>query len=250
LKRPIPSFSIEIRKRPGRVTGPGINARLFETKAPPLELDRDSHRAAAAIFAPRSTVVDPASASMGRVLPVLTFDQPLNSEAPNELSAASESERETLVADRPTPKSGDGSALRRNSRNRPVALPKESPSVANYGLEAAVDDPSEQRLKDGAKVSARKRRSTKIGSAKRTKAQTSHSSAPELNNQQVAFLDHDPSPRSEDRNSAAVADLQVSPSQLDEAAGRIRGRTIWGRYVTGDELKPGERWKARLRRRR
>jgi hypothetical protein len=36
------------------------------------------------------------------------------------------------------------------------------------------------------------------------------------------------------------------PSPTSEVAPTARKRTIMGRYVFGDELKPGERWKKRL----
>jgi hypothetical protein len=36
------------------------------------------------------------------------------------------------------------------------------------------------------------------------------------------------------------------PSPASEVAPTARKRTIMGRYVFGDELKPGERWKKRL----
>jgi hypothetical protein len=57
-----------------------------------------------------------------------------------------------------------------------------------------------------------------------------------------------PASLSEDQAPASlVVDLQAPSSNMNQAAPRIRKRPIWGRYVTGDELKPGERWKSRLR---
>ena len=41
--------------------------------------------------------------------------------------------------------------------------------------------------------------------------------------------------------------LGALPTSVDDAAPPNRKRTILGRYVFGDELKPGERWRQRLR---
>ena len=43
---------------------------------------------------------------------------------------------------------------------------------------------------------------------------------------------------------------QAAPSAADEVSPIARKRTILGRYVFGDELKPGERWKRLLRKTR
>jgi hypothetical protein len=40
------------------------------------------------------------------------------------------------------------------------------------------------------------------------------------------------------------------PPQISEVSPKVRKRTIMGRYVLGDELKPGERWKRLLRKTR
>jgi len=40
----------------------------------------------------------------------------------------------------------------------------------------------------------------------------------------------------------------TDPSHAGEVLPKLRKRTIMGRYVFGDELKPGERWKRLLQR--
>ena len=252
LKRPIPSFSVEIRRHPGRTTGPGLNARFFETKAALSEFDRDSHRAADAIFAPRSEVAASMMASTpaptGRVLPVLVIDQPSNTEPNNEFSAAANPERGSRAADRPTPRSRNGGASPPKSRNRTAPSPKVQPSIASNRSVSAVDVSPTPRPDDGAKLSTRKRPSKGSGNAKRASAQPRHAPAPPSNNKPSALMEHRPTPLSEDRHPASVvADLQVAPSKVNGASSRIHNRIIWGRYVTGDEPKPGERWRSRLR---
>jgi hypothetical protein len=252
LKRPIRSFSIEIRKRPGRATGPGINARLFETKAPLSEFDRDSHRAAAAIFAPRSAVVAPIitspSATAGRVLPVPVVDQPLNTEPHNDFSPEVESERESQTADKSTPRSRDGRASPSKSRILSAALPTEQPSVASDRPASAVEHSAKPRSDDGAKNSAPKRVTKESGNGKLARAQPPRASAPRSNSKPTALMEQRPASSSEDQApTSLVVDLQSPSSNMNQAEPRIRKRAIWGRYVTGEELKPGERWKSRLR---
>jgi hypothetical protein len=54
-------------------------------------------------------------------------------------------------------------------------------------------------------------------------------------------------PSSNDQLSAIEADSPAAiPSRVDDRSPQSRKRTIMARYVFGDELKPGERWKRRL----
>jgi hypothetical protein len=57
-------------------------------------------------------------------------------------------------------------------------------------------------------------------------------------------------PLPDDQRSAPEADSHASiPSVVDGRSPQGGRRTIMARYVFGDELKPGERWKRRLKRR-
>jgi len=54
-------------------------------------------------------------------------------------------------------------------------------------------------------------------------------------------------PLPNDQRSAIEADSPATiPSVVDNRSPQGRKRTIIARYVFGDELKPGERWKRRL----
>ena len=54
----------------------------------------------------------------------------------------------------------------------------------------------------------------------------------------------DPAP---DRFSLVVTDEQTAPaSGVDVRSPPAEKRTIMARYVFGDELKPGDRWKRRM----
>jgi len=60
-------------------------------------------------------------------------------------------------------------------------------------------------------------------------------------------LDASPVPAAKDRGFITRTDaLGALPTAVDDVSRPKRKRTIMGRYVFGDELKPGERWKRRL----
>ena len=59
--------------------------------------------------------------------------------------------------------------------------------------------------------------------------------------------DHRAKPLPNDQRSAREADSPAThPSRADDRSPQSRKRTIMARYVFGDALKPGERWKRRL----
>ena len=78
LKRNIPSFTVEVRRQPRRASNPSANGRLFETAPIRTAFDRDTQRAADAVFeakAPEQPLPDSApSAPKGRILPSLVVD--------------------------------------------------------------------------------------------------------------------------------------------------------------------------------
>ena len=78
MKRNIPSFTVEVRRQPRRASNPSANGRLFETAPIRTAFDRDTQRAADAVFeakAPEQPLPDSApSAPKGRILPSLVVD--------------------------------------------------------------------------------------------------------------------------------------------------------------------------------
>ena len=186
MKRPIPSFSVEIRKRPGRTADPGVKTRLFETNAPLSEFDRDSHRAPAAIFAPTSDVVAPIlapkSAPAGRVLPVLVVDQLLNTESRDELLPTTNIEQESQAADRPPPRSREGGASPSKLLIHSVPSPTARLSVASNRPVSSVDNSRQPTTDDGVKASEQKPLSKVSGNVERASALPTHASALRSNN--------------------------------------------------------------------
>ena len=80
MRRAIPSFTVEVRRRPRLATASNPDASSSETKSPQGGLDPESHRASAAAFGAkkmdRSPVEVAASPPKGRILPSLVAYEP------------------------------------------------------------------------------------------------------------------------------------------------------------------------------
>jgi hypothetical protein len=243
LKRNIPSFTVEVRRQPRRASNPSANGRLFETALARTAFDRDAQRAADAVFeakAPEPPLPDPApSAPKGRILPSLVVDD-----------AAARSFRE----DPPEfDESSRGPAKRRSARLQKTAKPSKprrisvsptaetappadsgvvsGPPFAAHPAEAIVVPPSEAAGSAGAP-----------GSHKAPKRRVKKRKVPEYD--RIAAWLAEPEP------TIIANSPRAAPSAADEVSPTARKRTILGRYVFGDELKPGERWKRLLRKTR
>jgi len=246
LKRPTPSFTVEIRRRPGRAASPGANFTLFEAKAPRPEFDRDTDRAIAAIFGPKSTVAAPVAAppppvSTGRVLTSLVVDRPLDEELETRLAPTAQAP-EAEAFERPAPRTRAKASPRSKSRPEPTAKAEDRPpliAVANAPQPLADEDagvaPEEWIWPAGPMVETI---SPKTAIAK-----------PNKSNSGNAGLDSRPAkPLPDNRDSSpAIGAAPTPPSAGSEVAAGARKRTIMGRYVYGDEPKPGERWRRKFR---
>ena len=127
LRRAVPSFTVEVRRRPRLATTSNPDAQLSETRSPQAGFDRESHRVAAAAFAAKKTnpsPVDVASSPKGRILPSLVPDESL---------------RRTLRDAAPTAAESD-----------PLPAPKRrdqaSKSPRNSGFSSAANAPLAERL--------------------------------------------------------------------------------------------------------
>jgi hypothetical protein len=80
LRRAVPSFTVEIRRRSRLATTLSPRAPSSEPRSPRAEFDREPHRAPAARFVAKEadpSPIDVASAPTGRILPSLVSDEPL-----------------------------------------------------------------------------------------------------------------------------------------------------------------------------
>jgi hypothetical protein len=78
LRRTVPSFTVEVRRRPRLATTSDPDAQSSETRSPRAGFDRESHRIAAAPFEVKEVDQSPVDVShpMRRILPSLIADGP------------------------------------------------------------------------------------------------------------------------------------------------------------------------------
>jgi hypothetical protein len=245
LRRAVPSFTVEVQRRP-RLATSNPDAPSFETKPPQAAFDRESHRAAAAVFGAkkmdRSPVVA-ASPPGGRILPSLVPEESLRRLLEDAAPTPAEPAPRSRAPKRPpvrTSKSKDqASKLPRNSSfssddNAPLAE-RLSPASRR-----TTREPSD----DGAGASPRDptRAPSQVvgGLALSAKAKRSDQTA-------ISRDDTRAQPLPDEQRSTTRTDSPATlPSMVDDRSPLGRRRTIMARYVFGDELKPGERWKRRL----
>jgi hypothetical protein len=104
LRRAIPSFTVEVRRRPRLATTSKPDVQSSETKLPQAAFDRASDRAAAAAFGANidSSPVDVApSRPRGRILPSLVPDEPRHRLLEDAPVPATDSERPSRAPKRP-----------------------------------------------------------------------------------------------------------------------------------------------------
>jgi hypothetical protein len=205
LRRAVPSFLVEVRRRPRLATTSNPDAPSSETKSSPARFDLESPPVAAEAFG--SKQVDPspidvaASPPRGRILPSLVPDESLRRLLEDAAPTPAESEPPSRAPKRPAV---------RTLKSKDQA----SKSPRNSSFSSDANAPLAQRL-----------------------STESHRT---------------PSEPSDDGAGASPRVTPTAPSQVvgesDGLAESAKGRrrTIMARYVFGDELKPGERWKRRL----
>ena len=151
LRRGIPSFTVEVRRRPRLATTSNPNAPSSETRPPQAAFDRESSRAAAAAFGAKmdSSPVDVApSHPRGRILPSLVPDEPRHRLLEDAPVSAADSEPPSRAPKRPLGralKRGDqASKSRRNSsfssgENAPLAERSSTNSQRTSSVQSDVE---------------------------------------------------------------------------------------------------------------
>ena len=245
MRRAVPSFTVEVRRR-SRLSTSNPDARSSETKSPRAGLDRESHRASAvtaATFEAKNadpSFVEVASTPRGRILLSLVPDEALRRPLRNTAPTPSDSDPPSRAPKRPPVRTSKGkdqaSQLPRNSRllsdeNAPVA---ESVSTKRRQASSVQSD-------EGAGVPPRVAATVQSqvvgdsgGLALSAKAKRRNTIAISRDHVSAKPLPND-----------LEADCPRT-SRVDDRSPQGRKRTIMARYVFGDELKPGERWKRRL----
>jgi hypothetical protein len=241
LRRAVSSFTVEVRRRPRLAITSNPHVQSSETKSPQAGFDRESHRVAAAAFEARKVApspVDVESSPGGRILPSLVPEESL---------------RRTLRDAAPTAAEPDPPSRAPKRRDQASKSPRNSgfSSAANApladGLSPKSRQPSNVQSDEGAGVSPRVETTEQSqvvgdsgGLALGAKARRRDKVAISRDDVGVRRL-----PR-EQRSAIGTDSPATLPSRVDDRSPQGRKRTIMARYVFGDELKPGERWKRRL----
>ena len=207
MRRAVPSFTVEVRRRPRLAITSNPDAQSSETKPPQAAFGRESHRAAAAAFGAKKMDGSPvdvaASHPRGRILPSLVPNEPRHHLLEDAPVSAADTEQPSRAPKRPS--------VRAPNRERGDQASK---SPRNSSLSSDENAPSAERS------------STK---SRRTSSVQSDEGA-------------DTTPKDPTRAPSQV--VGDNPGLALSARGRKR--TIMARYVFGDDDKPGERWKRRL----
>jgi hypothetical protein len=215
LRRAVPSFAVELRRRPRLATNSSQNPRLSETKILQAPFQRGSHRVAPAAFE-ATTSTSPANVALaqptGRILQCLVPDEPPRGQPREVLLSISLSDLTSVPQSRRRARaSGSGDQtkkLPRNSESSPIDITalQETRSTASH--------------RSSAGPTGEMTRVTPSGSA---------------------------DPLVKDRQSDTKIDIVTTPVPTIVGPPRqSRQRNIMARYVFGEELRPGERWKRRL----
>jgi hypothetical protein len=250
LRRAVPSFTVEVRRRSRLATTSSPNVQSSETKPPQVAFDRESHRAAAGAFEAKKVDQSPvdvaASHPKGRILQSLVPDEPLRRPLRNASSSAAESDPTSRAPKRPSVRPPKG----RDQTSKP---PRTSGSSSGESaplvdrLSAASRQPSSVRPDEGIGVSPSDPTTPPIQVVGNSRGLALRAKAKRRDKMPISLDDGRGTRLLNDQRSAIAADpLATPPSSVDERARQSRKRTIMGRYVFGDELKLGERWKRRL----
>jgi hypothetical protein len=253
LRRAVPSFTVEVRRRPKRATTSKPDAQLSETRFPHAGFDRESHRVADAAFEVKKvdqSPVDVASTPKGRILPSLVPDESLRRSLRDAALTPAEFDPPSQAPKRPPVRTSKGkdqaSKLPRNSRFS-------SDQSAPVDARASTTSPQTASVQsdDGAAVSPRVATTAQSQVVGDSSGLALSANAKRRNTIAISRVDLGAKPLPIDRRSAIGTDSPATlPSIVDDGSPQSRKRTIMTRYVFGDELKPGERWKRRLLKRR
>jgi hypothetical protein len=251
LKRAVRSFTIETRQTKRRLKSGSGSTGLFEAAPVPTALSEQPHRVAEALFKagaaiPSAAIIAP-SATTGRILPSLIDAATLTAPSKSRVSGRDAKPRSVAKPRGRAPRSDDeGGAAQTGDRKRGPEnenVTAVSPHRAPIRASEFVEPP----LAVAATLSTEPRATTRAGARK--------AAAPKPKK-----LTPLPVERHEDmdvvrlasasRSAIAATESMSVPSSPSEPSSSNRKGRILGRYVFGNELKPGENWKRRLHARR
>ena len=244
MRRAVPSFTVEIRRRSGLAPTTSPRAPSSATRSPQAEFGRESHRAPVGFVAKEAdpSPVEVASAPKGRILPSLVRDEPLRRTLRDAPLTPAEFAPSSRAPKRPSQRKDQATKLPQTSSGSP----HESQQVVEEQLTASRQM-SPVRSDEGAGASSRAqtRAPSQVGGDSHDLALGAK--AKRFNKIAVSRDDVRAKPLLDDQGSTTRTDPPaLLSSTVDDRSPRSRKRTIMAHYVFGDALKPGERWKRRL----
>jgi hypothetical protein len=250
LRRVVPSFTVEVRRRPRLAITSSPIVRSPETKPPQAAFDRESHRAAAAAFEAKKVDQSPvgvaASYPKGRILPSLVADEPLRHLLRDASLSTAESEPTSRPLKRPSVRPLKGGAQASKPPRNSGSSSAESTPLADR-LSAGSLQPSSARRDEGIGVSPSDPTTAPSQVVGNSGGPAPRAKAERRAKMPISLDDARATPLLNDQRSPMRTDSRATPPMsVDERSRQSRKRTIMGRYVFGDELKSGERWKRRL----
>jgi hypothetical protein len=249
LRRAVPSFTVEIRRRSRLATTLSLRAPSSETKFPQAEFDRELHRAPAVGFVAKEVdpaPVEAASAPTGRILPSLVSDEPLRVALRDAAPAPAESAPISRAPKWP-------SARPPQRKDQATKVPQDS-SASAHERQPVVEEQltASRRLSrvqsdEGAGASPRGQTGALSQVGGESHALALNAKAKRIDKNATSRDDVKAKPLRDDQRSATkTASAAPLASRIDGRSPESRKRTILARYVFGDALKPCERWKRRL----
>jgi hypothetical protein len=248
LRRAVPSFTVEVRRRPRLATNPSQELQSSETMTRPAAFE--SHRLAAAAFGAADMPNQPsddgaASYPKRRILESLVLEKPPVGRLEDELLSAATSKPKSRARKPPSVRARMGkdhtSKLSRNLEASPELTAKGADRSSVTSVRSSVS-PSDGTIASSGVPTATTNRvvGNSGGPAPRPKAKRRVQIPIVLDASSVPVSTKDP------RSITRTESLGALPTAVADVSRPNRKRTIMGRYVFGDEHKPGERWKRRL----
>jgi hypothetical protein len=246
LRRAVPSFTVEVRRRPRLATTSSQDAQSSDAKTRPAAFERESHRVAAATFGAKTSTQSSgdsaASRPKGRILQSLVPEKAIGGQLQDAQSSAATSNPMSRAQKPPSVRAPKGEDQKSRLPRTVEVTPQLADGSSVASVPQSVESPSDETAVSPGMPTATSNRV--VG----------HSGDPALRPKpkrrvQIAIaLDDSPAAASaKDQRSITRTDsLGTLPIAVDDVSRPNRKRTIVGRYVFGDELKPGERWKRRL----
>lgn len=229
MKRAVPSFTVEVRRRPRLVTKSGHIEQSLEAKIRPTASESDSYRLAAAEIPRQSSHDANAGYQKGRILPSLVPELPFQ-DAP---SSAAASRRRKPSSVRALRGKDYASKLSRSLEALPeltAQLADRSPIGSVRSSVVPIDGTAV--LGGGPSPTANLFAGNSSGPPPSRKARR-RAQIPTAHDASSV-----PISAQGERSITRIESSKAPATAVDDASRPKRKRTIMGRYVFGDELKP------------